>query len=148
MGFILNDITKNIKRDGALFRGRYKALLIQADEYLTQVIKYVHQNPLKAKIVNNLKTYKWSSHPLYLKGKTINEFIDIDNMLAYFSSRKKEAIKEYKEFMATDIDDEVLRFYSKKNQGSILGGNNFVEMIKRKFINDDKKSNLEIKEKG
>ncbi len=135
------------KRDGALFRGRYKALLIQVEEYLTQVVKYVHLNPLKAKVVNNLKAYKWSSHPLYLKGKTINEFIDISNMLAYFSNRKKDAIKEYKEFMDTDIDDEVLRFYSKKNQSSILGDNRFVEMVKRRFVKDDKKSNLEIKEK-
>lgn len=62
-------------------------MLIQAEEYLTQVVKYVHQNPLKAKIVNNLNTYKWSSHPLYLKGKTINEFIDINNVFVYFSNR-------------------------------------------------------------
>ena len=135
------------KRDGALFRGRYKAMLIQKEEYLTQVVKYVHQNPLKAKIVINLKSYKWSSHPLYLKGKTINEFIDINNMLAYFSNRKEDAIKEYKEFMDTDTDEKVLRFYSKKNQGSILGDNRFVEMIKKKYVKNEKKSNLEIKEK-
>ncbi|ODS30701.1 MAG: hypothetical protein SCARUB_04182 [Candidatus Scalindua rubra] len=146
-GIYTQRYNRKYKRDGTLFRGRYKAILIQAEVYLSQVVKYVHQNPLKAKIVNNLDNYKWSSHPLYLKGETVNEWIDINNMLAYFSNRKREAIKTYKEFMDTSIDDDVLRFYSKKFQSTILGNDNFFEMIKRKFIKNDKESNLEIKEK-
>ena len=84
------------KRDGSLFRGRYKAILIQAEEYLTHIVKYVHQNPLKAKMINDLNNYKWSSHPSYLKGKSDGEWLDINNLLAYFSSRKKKAILMYK----------------------------------------------------
>jgi REP element-mobilizing transposase RayT len=134
-------------RDGALFRGRYKAILIQAEEYLTQVVKYVHYNPLKAKIVNNLNNYKWSSHPAYLKGKNDSEWLDINNLLAYFSSSKKKAILMYKEFMNIGLDDEVMKFYSKKAQSSIFGAIGFVEMIKEKFVVKDKESTLEITEK-
>ena len=138
---------RKYKRDGTLFRGRYKALLVQAEEYLTQTVKYVHYNPLKAKIVNDLNNYKWSSHPSYLKGKSDSEWLDINNLLAYFSSRKKEAIIMYKEFMDIGLDDEVMRFYSKKAQSSIFGDNVFVEMIKEKFVKSDSVSTLEIKEK-
>ncbi len=138
---------RKYKKDGALFRGRYKAILIQAEEYLTHVVKYVHYNPLNAKIVNNLRNYKWSSHPAYLKGKSDNEWLDINNLLACFSSRKKKAIIMYKEFMDVGLDDEVVKFFSKKAQSSIFGDNGFVEMIKEKFLKNDKKSILEIKEK-
>ena len=135
------------KRDGTLFRGRYKAILIQADEYLTHIVKYIHQNPLKAKMINDLNNYKWSSHPYYLKGKSDGEWLDINNLLACFSSRRKDAIIMYKEFMDCDLDDEVMKFYSKKAQSSIFGLNGFVEMIKTKFVKSDKVSTLEIKEK-
>lgn len=130
-----------------MFRGRYKAILIQADGYLTHVVKYVHYNPLKARIVNNLKNYKWSSHPAYLKGKSDSEWLDIYNLFAYFSSRKKEAITMYEKFMGIGLDDEVVKFYSKKVQSSILGDIGFVEMIKEKFIRKGRESILEIKEK-
>ena len=130
---------RQYKKNGSLFRGRYKAILIQADEYLRQVIKYVYKNPLKAKIVDNLSNYKWSSHQLYLKGKTIDERIDINNMLAYFSNKMREAIKSYKEFMDIELKDEVLKFYSRKNQRTILGDSEFVDIIKKKFIKEKKR---------
>lgn len=135
------------KRDGTLFRGRYKAILIQADEYLTHVVKYVHQNPLKAKMTNDLNNYKWSSHQFYLKGKSDSGWLDINNLLAYFSSKKKESIIMYKEFMDIGLDDEVMKFYSKKAQSSIFGDSGFVEMIKERFVKSGKKSTLEIMEK-
>ncbi len=138
---------RKYEKDGPLFRGRYKAILIQADEYLTQAVKYVHQNPIKAKVVNNLNDFKWSSHRLYLKGKNVDEWMDINSILAYFSLQKNQAIKNYNEFMDIDIREEVWKFYSKKVQSTILGDEEFVEMVKRKFIKKDKKSDLEVKEK-
>ncbi len=49
--------------------------------------------------------------------------------------------------MDIDLDGEVMKFYSRKSRSSIWGDNGFVEMIKEKFVNRDKMSNLEIKEK-
>tara|TARA_B100002003_G_scaffold234142_1_gene247693 strand:- start:326 stop:1144 length:819 start_codon:yes stop_codon:yes gene_type:complete len=135
------------KRDGPLFRGRYKSILIQADEYLTQVVKYIHRNPLKAKMVINLKDYKWSSHKIYLKGKCFEEWIDIDSVLTLFSGRRKEAIRKYNEFMGSQVSKEVNQFYSNKNQGSILGDNLFIDWVKDKHISRDRKADLEIREK-
>jgi putative transposase len=52
--------------DGPLFRGRYRAILVEADTYLLQVLKYIHRNPLRAGVVQNLEAYEWSSHRGYL----------------------------------------------------------------------------------
>ena len=51
--------------DGPLFRGRYKSILIDADIYLLQLVRYVHRNPLKAGLCD-MDKYKWSSHKGYL----------------------------------------------------------------------------------
>ncbi len=53
----------------------------------------------------------------------------------------------YKKFMGIGLYDEVVKFYSKKVQSSILGDIGFVEMIKEKFVRKDRESILEIKEK-
>ncbi len=52
--------------DGQLFRGRYKSILIDTDSYLLQAVRYIHRNPLKVGLVQNIDTYKWSSHKGYI----------------------------------------------------------------------------------
>lgn len=146
-GIYTQRYNKKHKRDGPLFRGRYKAILVQEEEYLTGVAKYIHNNPLKAGLARNIKDYKWSSHNIYLKGKSKENWLDIDPVLMNFSTKRRQAVKLYKEFMEEKIDDEISKFYSKKNQSSILGDETFIEKIKERFIYFDKNLNIEIKEK-
>ncbi len=54
------------KKEGQLFRGRYKAVLVEDDSHLLEVMRYIHRNPLKAGIVKNPGDYPWSSHNGYL----------------------------------------------------------------------------------
>ena len=49
------------RRDGALFRGRFRSKVIQAEEYAASVMQYIHQNPVKASMVAKAKNYRWSS---------------------------------------------------------------------------------------
>ena len=51
---------------GHLFQGRYKVLLIDADNYLLALIRYIHLNPVRAGMVQNPEEYIWSSHPSYV----------------------------------------------------------------------------------
>jgi len=46
------------KCDGPLFRGRYKSILVSADDYLLQLVRYIHRNPLKAGLVEEPDQYK------------------------------------------------------------------------------------------
>ena len=54
------------KTDGSLFRGRYKAILVDSDEYLLHLSQYIHRNPLEANMVDDLERYAWSSYPAYI----------------------------------------------------------------------------------
>ncbi|CAN5522306.1 hypothetical protein BH09BAC6_BH09BAC6_08020 [soil metagenome] len=62
-------INKRYNRVGSLFQGRYKASEITSDGYYTTIITYIHQNPVVAKLVKNLKDYRFSSYASYLSDK-------------------------------------------------------------------------------
>ena len=134
-------------REGPLFRGRYKSILVQDNEYIKKVVRYIHLEPIEAKMVKRLNYYKWSAHPFYVKGKSLERHIDINSVLGQFALKRKDAIDAYKEFMADKIDEEIKRFYSKKNQSSILGKKSFVQRIKEKYIYGDNGSHHETKVK-
>ena len=57
---------KSMQKDGPLFRGRYKACLIDSDEYLLEVSRYVHLNPVRAHLVKKPESYLWSSYASYI----------------------------------------------------------------------------------
>jgi REP element-mobilizing transposase RayT len=58
-------------RDGTLFRDRYKAILIEADEYLAAVVRYIHLNAVGAGIVKMPEEYRWASHRYYYQAKGV-----------------------------------------------------------------------------
>lgn len=58
-------LNKQQNRKGYLFEGRYQAVLIQNEKYLLELCYYIHMNPLKAGITNNISRYHWSSHLAY-----------------------------------------------------------------------------------
>jgi len=55
------------RRSGHLFQNRYRAVLCEADSYLLQLVRYVHLNPVRAGLVTEPQTYRWSSHAAYLR---------------------------------------------------------------------------------
>ena len=71
--------------------------------------------------------------------------METDYILGYFSNRQKDAVAGYKTFMRQKMDEEVEKFYAKKNQSPILGDASFVERVKAKYIFRDRELNLEIK---
>lgn len=73
---------------GHLFQGRYKAILCDRDTYLLSLIKYIHLNPIRAKMVNEFDDYKWSSHKYYVGKEQKNDIVDTDRVLRTFSEDK------------------------------------------------------------
>jgi putative transposase len=63
------------RKTGHLFEGRYKAIICQKDEYLLELIRYIHLNPVRAGMVKSPEQYHHSGHNAYLQGKT-TEIID------------------------------------------------------------------------
>lgn len=77
---------KRHERCGHLFQERFKSEPVDDDTYLLRVFRYIHQNPLKAGIVNNLDEYKWSSFSDYKKNHSI--YVNISFMQKFFSNHQ------------------------------------------------------------
>lgn len=92
------------ERNGHLFQDRYKSEIVENDEYLCAVIRYIHQNPVKAGI-STLEEYKWSSYNNY-----INKFgiVDTQFFLGILAEEKNEAIKRYIRYMKEPNEDKCL----------------------------------------
>ena len=70
--------------DGPLFRGRYKAINIEASDYLLQVSRYIHRNRVETKksLVEQLDTYPWSSYSAYINKVDCPDWLYTDVVLA------------------------------------------------------------------
>ncbi|MFZ7103335.1 MAG: REP-associated tyrosine transposase [Peptococcaceae bacterium] len=106
----------NMKYDrcGHLFQERFKSEVIEDDEYFLTVLRYIHQNPVKAGIVRKAGDYKWSSYSEYTEGAGI---VAIDFALELLSSKGEKAIKEYVEFMNKANKDKCLEYKERKITG-------------------------------
>jgi putative transposase len=85
-------------RSGHLFQGRYKAFVVDADPYLLELVAYIHLNPIRAGMVNDVGDFRWSSHRAYLRRETI-PWLNTEFILGQFSKNHAKARKTFSEFV-------------------------------------------------
>jgi len=93
------------KRSGHLFQNRYKSIVCDADNYLLELIRYIHLNPVRAGVVENLEalsTFRWCGHRQLL-GAGDERLLCADEILALFARREKVAVARYLDFMADGL---------------------------------------------
>ena len=145
---------RKYKRHGYVYQNRYKSVLCQEDEYLLELVRYIHTNPIRAGIVNGLNEldqYPWTGHAV-LMGRVKRFWQSTDEVLILFGMRRAEARGKYREFIRDGIhiskrDDliggdlrrsaggwEEVKRLRKKNESwrgdeRILGNRMFVEEV-------------------
>ncbi len=121
------------KTDGQLFRGRYKSLLVEEDSYLLELLRYIHRNPVRAKICKSVDEYPWTSHNGYISNAKKWDWLHKRFLLGMFSRQTGKAKKAYINFVQDEDSLEVTEFFSKKNIASVLGSADYIEWVKGKF---------------
>ncbi len=121
------------RHDGQLFRGRYKSILLDSDNYLTVLVRYIHRNPLRAGMVGRLEDYVWTSHNGYLSKSSKWNWLNKDAFFILLTSVKSNRLKEYREFVGEEDSDDIVGVFSKKKMPSILGVEKFVDWAKEKY---------------
>jgi len=122
------------KRAGHLFQGRFRAILVEADEYATVLSRYIHLNPVRAGMVARPEDYRWSSYRSYIGQKTEIEWLKIDYILGYFGNRGKDAGKKYRTFVEELIGQEYDNPLHGISGTAILGTSGFVEMVTATYL--------------
>src|SRR4030042_1207957 len=104
-------------RVGHLYQGRYKAFLIDADNYLLEVSRYIHLNPIRVKAFtktsakekwNALLGYEWSSLPGYLVPGKRKHFMNYETVLGYMGVDDRKGRLAYRKFIKWGIEKDLV----------------------------------------
>ena len=94
------------KRHGHLFQNRYKSIVCDEDAYFQELVRYIHLNPLRAKMVKDMSAldqYSWCGHGVIL-GRKRREWQDRNYVLAWFGTKESEAKRAYREYVKEGIE--------------------------------------------
>ena len=95
------------RRSGHLFENRYKSILCDEENYLLALVRYIHLNPIRTKIVQSLEgldRYPWSGHRAIV-GKAKCPWMDIDTVLSQYGGTRKRAITAYRRFVGEGMSE-------------------------------------------
>ncbi len=137
-------INRKKSRSGHLFERRYRAMLVQTDSYLLELVRYIHRNPLRAEIVNDLREYTWSSHAAYL-GLVRRQWLTTEWVLSHLGSTEDQARKVYRKLMEVGQPkqlDKLLEAGSAKDD-RVLGDERFAESIENRIAVPPQSVNLD-----
>ncbi len=132
-------INKQKKRTGHLFQGRYKAILVDEDSYLLELVRYIHLNPVRAGIAKKSSDWKWSGHNAYLSEETV-DWLTTDVVLGQLGRKVGAARNKYAAFIAEgSADATVSALRGGSEGGRILGDDRFVESTLKKLTKEEKR---------
>ncbi|NQY35709.1 MAG: transposase [Alteromonadaceae bacterium] len=117
------------RTDGPLFRGRFKAVLVDSDAYLVPLTRYIHRNPIdmKSPLVAKLDDYRWSSYPSFVGIAEPQSWLERDRTYGILGHHYR--FEGYRKFVAKGVDESMANFYSKNNYATIIGDQGFKEWI-------------------
>ena len=126
----------NIKRDrsGHLFQGRYKSILVEVDEYAKELSRYIHLNPVRAKMVKTPEEYQWSSYSYYADKRKAPEWLYRDFILGYFGKRLSTSQRNYRKFVHSLVGEVYDSPFTDVIYSVILGSQEYAQEIKDTFL--------------
>lgn len=126
----------NVKRSrsGHLFQGRFKAILVEKDEYCQELSRYIHLNPVRARVAMIPEEYAWSSYRFFIGLKGNPSWLKNDSILGYFDRDLKIAQRLYRNFveksLGKDLEDPLKNVFA----STFLGKEGFISWAKEKWI--------------
>lgn len=123
-------------RNGHLFQGRYKAILVDVDHYLLELSRYLHLNPVRAGLVKRPEEYPYSSYRSYITREK-EEMVHRDRIWGMISEDGRNGAQKYRRFveeaLGKDLESPLKRVYG----GVILGGDKFIRDVLRRMEGKD-----------
>lgn len=123
-GVYTQKFNRKYRRVGHLYQGRYKAILVEKDNYLLELSRYVVLNPVRAKMVSIAGDWQWSSYNQTIGVCQGCDWLAVDPMLLQFSRNRSLAIKRFEEFVANGVRQTV---WDKVSHQVFLGSELFIE---------------------
>ena len=129
---------RKYKKSGHLFQARYKSILCESDKYLGELVRYIHLNPVRAKMVKRPEEYEYSGHRAYI-GVDKSGLVDTEPVLRHFGGNKKRAEEVYIQFVESGLGQQSQARFYQAIEGRLLGNEEFLNEVKHR-IGDHRKS--------
>ena len=115
-------------RSGPVFRGRYKAVLVEGARYWLPLSRYVHSLPAQGRkpAAEDPADYPWSSLPVYLGKAKAEPWLVCDEVYGQLNVKRAKG-QAYASYMAEGVDEELVEFYDRKSLLSVLGSDSFTK---------------------
>lgn len=124
-------INKTYRRTGTLWDGRYKASLVQAEDYLLLCQRYIELNPVRAAMVDDPAHYRWSSYQANGLGQA-DPLLTPHSLYLRLGRGKAERLASYRALFRSELDNEAIGdIRLALNQGQPLGNSRFLDRIER-----------------
>lgn len=118
-------------RSGHLFQGRFKAHLIDGQGYFQAVSRYIHLNPVRARMVTRPQEYPWSSCAGYVRAAKALDWISYERVLLDFGPGSDSVRRcRYRQYLEDGLDEAVSSPFADAVEGLILGSEGFVDRMK------------------
>ncbi|HFD12342.1 MAG TPA: addiction module toxin RelE [Crenotrichaceae bacterium] len=114
---------------GAVFRGRFKSVVVQKELYLLEMCRHIVLNPLRADIVDNPEDYVWSSYRATAGLDQAPSWLIVDELLKCFDNNRQKATRQYKDYVRKGIDST---FSARVIQQSFLGTEQFIDEVQKR----------------
>lgn len=119
------------RRCGHLFQGRFKGHLIEERGYFLEVSRYIHLNPVRAKVVARPEQYPWSSYGGYQRASRTVAWVTYDQVLGEFGVKGSIARRAYTRFVRAGVEKPPPSPFAEALEGMLLGSDTFVARIRR-----------------
>jgi REP-associated tyrosine transposase len=114
------------KREGPLYQGRFKSVLVENDSHSWELSRYVHLNPYRACLTRDPFEYRWSSYRFYLDSRRAPEWLDWKTILAEFAGTEGAARVAYKRFVESGMASPPPNPVKPAEETGILGSPQFI----------------------
>ncbi len=125
-GVYTQSFNRRHRRVGHLFQGRYKSILVEKEEYLLDLVRYIILNPVRASLVHQPEDWQWSSHN-YVLGNATSAWFSPEWILSQFGGSISTARRRYRTFISADTGHE--NTIASTIPKSILGSKEFIEKV-------------------
>ena len=123
---------RKYKKVGHLFQGRYKSILCQTDRYLGELVRYIHLNPVRARMVKRPEDFEYSGHRAYL-GLDKSGLVDVEPVLRHFGASRRRAVETYIRFVESSLAEQSQDEYYRAAEGRLLGSEEFLREIRHRI---------------
>ena len=124
------------KRAGHLLQGRYKAILVEADDYAAELSRYIHLNPVRAGMVARPEDHPWSSYRRYIGQSRAPAWLKTDFILGYFGGDGSAGWKGYRAFAEERLGGDCTSPLEKVVASTVLGSPEFVAEVSERNVGE------------